>query len=363
MAVDANYLTAIDISHNPVLEGLGIAGNNLTSLDISANPGLVLLFAYSNSLEVINLSNNPALQRLVADDNLLTTINLSGAPWLQFVDLSYNLLTGLDVSGLYALASLWVDENYLASPDSIIGWREIGLILGGSLIFEPQRETPAYPVFYWNAETGVFYIDNYPAEGWEYVSEYLIASLNMPFILPGGRYFINGVPTVDSSAEIDDARWAFDADGFISGPFTGIHADAIYFYGQNMTEAIYMLENYDVCPDTGETLAGAWNDHTVGSWFAWAYGTIELGGVTYIEWELQFFCRTAQAPVSGLHIAPNLWWGLVHFPYGGEFALANPGSPLIGWVDDRPALEFEFDERGFFVVATYHPMNTPTPLL
>jgi hypothetical protein len=80
-------LTTIDVTKNSALEGFDCGYNQLSVLDVSKNPALWYLYCYNN------------------------------------------LLTALDVSENKLLQSIYCPDNYLPSPDSVKGWRELGLTI------------------------------------------------------------------------------------------------------------------------------------------------------------------------------------------------------------------------------------------
>ncbi|MCB0383619.1 MAG: T9SS type A sorting domain-containing protein [Psychroserpens sp.] len=61
LSVGNNYLTEIDISNSPNLEGIFCANNLLTSLDISNNNMLINLYASNNEFTSLNLGNAESL--------------------------------------------------------------------------------------------------------------------------------------------------------------------------------------------------------------------------------------------------------------------------------------------------------------
>ncbi|MCL1817077.1 MAG: hypothetical protein FWG43_05705, partial [Clostridiales bacterium] len=119
----ANQLTALDVSQNPLLELLYCDDNYLTTLDISYNNNLSILWCYNNQLTELYLSEYPKLETIVCCNNSLT---------------------GLNVSNNLALLYLDCSENYMLTPDDVIGWRKIGLRLNDNFIFYQQKEIPQY---------------------------------------------------------------------------------------------------------------------------------------------------------------------------------------------------------------------------
>ncbi|MCL1816745.1 MAG: carboxypeptidase regulatory-like domain-containing protein [Clostridiales bacterium] len=72
---------------------------------------------------------------------------------LRYLSCENNLLTSLDVSKNTALQYLVCSYNLMVSPDNVIGWRELGLIINspedmysGNFLFYPQMTSPFIPV-------------------------------------------------------------------------------------------------------------------------------------------------------------------------------------------------------------------------
>lgn len=66
MVISYNMLSAIDVSHNPLLIGLGIGSNKLENIDVTRNPELTYLNLSNNFLTLkIDLSKNKKLQLFV----------------------------------------------------------------------------------------------------------------------------------------------------------------------------------------------------------------------------------------------------------------------------------------------------------
>jgi len=61
LSVSNNFLTEIDISNSPNLEGVFCANNLLTTFDISNNPDMINFYASNNELTSINLGNAESL--------------------------------------------------------------------------------------------------------------------------------------------------------------------------------------------------------------------------------------------------------------------------------------------------------------
>jgi Leucine-rich repeat (LRR) protein len=138
-------LTEIDLSNNPALEWLDVQYNQLTELDLSNNPMLRQLFANDNQLTKLDLSNNPALEQIRVNNNQLTALNLSNNPALRWIFAEENKLTGLDVTNTW-LIMLHIHDNFIKSPDDVIGWNSYFSIVGESesdaFRFYPQNDPP-----------------------------------------------------------------------------------------------------------------------------------------------------------------------------------------------------------------------------
>jgi hypothetical protein len=134
-------LSTVNISNNKYVQLLVIIHSNLTEIDLSNNKALQYLFIYDNNLEKLDLSNNCNLRELSAQGNQLSDLNLPNSQNFNFMVLNLldNNLTQLDVSNNPNILFLDVRFNRMNSPDDVLGWREIGLILGQNFRFYPQR--------------------------------------------------------------------------------------------------------------------------------------------------------------------------------------------------------------------------------
>ena len=162
----SNQLTALDVSKNTDLVSLMSARNKLTGLEVPKNYALINLWVDDNMIMTLNVSKNTKLEHILSannelialdvskntelvelrvNNNKLTELNISKNLKLQELDICNNQLQGLNVSNNTALKCLWIMNNAILSPDSIIGWRGIGLVLAetpgwnGSFFFYPQR--------------------------------------------------------------------------------------------------------------------------------------------------------------------------------------------------------------------------------
>ncbi len=128
LSLAGNYLTAIDVTHNPALEMLNVGDawmeqdgewvqrkNRITSLNLSQNPDLRDLNVSWNALEGLDLSRNTALAILRCPMCGLTEIDVSMLPNLRELHIDGNSLSEIDVSGNPALATLNVSNNSIQS--------------------------------------------------------------------------------------------------------------------------------------------------------------------------------------------------------------------------------------------------------
>jgi hypothetical protein len=77
LIAESNFLTSVDLSHNPALTWVDFWSNQLTTLDISANPLVTTLYVFGgNSLTV--LAVNTILSQLVTFGLGGGTVNISG---------------------------------------------------------------------------------------------------------------------------------------------------------------------------------------------------------------------------------------------------------------------------------------------
>ncbi len=113
---DSN-ITAIDASHNTILEKLSCNYNNLTSLDVSGCTSLAHLSCYSNNLTTLDVTGCTSLAYLDCETNNLTTLDVSDCIALNTLYCYNNNLDTLDVSGCISLEYLSCSSNNLTSLD------------------------------------------------------------------------------------------------------------------------------------------------------------------------------------------------------------------------------------------------------
>ena len=104
-------ISSIDLSNCPNLQTLWCSGCKLSSLDVSLFRNLENLYCGFCGLTSLDLSNNPELRYLQCVGNQLTYLDLSSCNKLNQVDCMMNNLTELDVTGLPELIDLSCGQN------------------------------------------------------------------------------------------------------------------------------------------------------------------------------------------------------------------------------------------------------------
>ena len=94
--VSNNELSAIEVTHIPLLYHLYAENNQLTYLDVSGNSNLFQLMLGNNKITAIKLSVN--LSALNLSGNPIENIDLSNNPNLMNIDVSFTSITDLDLS-------------------------------------------------------------------------------------------------------------------------------------------------------------------------------------------------------------------------------------------------------------------------
>ncbi len=135
-----NQLTDLDISNNTALTWLSCSNNQLIELDTSNNTALTNIYCSNNQLIELDVSNNTELEELSCTGNKLTELDVFNNTELNGLWCYGNNLTKLDVSNNAALGYLDCLENNMHSPDVVIGWQEIGLVLQETFDFYPQND-------------------------------------------------------------------------------------------------------------------------------------------------------------------------------------------------------------------------------
>lgn len=133
----SNYLTEVDLSHNPNLAEVHLNHNQLTELDVSGLPILQWLNCSDNQLDVIDVSQNANLAVLWCGGNNATVLTLPGVhmyPLLRAqsnqlarIECGDNQITELDLSGLSALKELNCEHNQITALD-LAGNTNFGLL-------------------------------------------------------------------------------------------------------------------------------------------------------------------------------------------------------------------------------------------
>lgn len=119
LSLEMTNVSTLDVSKNLKLNSLNIAETRISDLDISKNEYLVRLTAghYSGSINVgyhlngIDLTHNPYLMVVDLAGNQLSSVDVSKNPLLQTLFLTNNNLTSLDLSANTNMASLMLNHN------------------------------------------------------------------------------------------------------------------------------------------------------------------------------------------------------------------------------------------------------------
>jgi Leucine-rich repeat (LRR) protein len=109
----------LDLSNNPLLEGLSCNNNLLSSLNISNNLLLLGLSCTNNLLSSLDLSNNSLLEWLECSYNQLTSLNVSGNPNIYSVGCSNNPFTQNQTAAIQFANSL---PNRTGQMSGFLGW-------------------------------------------------------------------------------------------------------------------------------------------------------------------------------------------------------------------------------------------------
>ena len=126
---ERNNLTELDLSANTKLINLDCGGNLLTSLSVANNADLEVFWCYDNALTALDVSNNVKLSVLRCPNNLLTELDISNNTELTDLRCEGNLLTKLDITQNQKITNLFCNDNYFTSPDDVIGWADLGLLI------------------------------------------------------------------------------------------------------------------------------------------------------------------------------------------------------------------------------------------
>ncbi len=119
LSLEMTDVEELDLSKNPLLFHLNISESRISSIDLSPLPKLQRFLSEHVSgwintdvkLTSIDLTHNPELFYLRLAGNALTSVDLSHNPKLTNVGLDNNYLTALDVTANRDIYSLWVKDN------------------------------------------------------------------------------------------------------------------------------------------------------------------------------------------------------------------------------------------------------------
>jgi hypothetical protein len=127
---DSSVITVNDVNALASFTILDVSGLDISDMTgLKYFCGLQLLNCYYNQLSALDVSGNSELQYLYCNNNQLSVLDISGNSALQFLLCYNNQLSALDVAKNTALWYLSCYDNYIAAPDSVAGWREIGLVI------------------------------------------------------------------------------------------------------------------------------------------------------------------------------------------------------------------------------------------
>lgn len=121
LSLEMAPVSSLDVTQNPRLTRLNISETRITDIDLSNNPLLQHLLASHDSgtinnqyfLNSIDLSHNPDLRILSLAGNNLSSIDLSANTKLTNLTLNRNKLTSLNLDANKSLYSIWVLNNNL----------------------------------------------------------------------------------------------------------------------------------------------------------------------------------------------------------------------------------------------------------
>lgn len=140
-----NDFQTLDVSNNKELEILDCSYNvDIVSLNISKNTKLKELYCNYSTLPSIDVSNNRDLIKLICYDCYFEQLNVSNNKDLEKLDCWGNYLTGLDISTNKKIKYLDCSFNKMESYDDVVGWKENGLVLGKTFLFDPQGNVKTY---------------------------------------------------------------------------------------------------------------------------------------------------------------------------------------------------------------------------
>lgn len=135
LSLELTDVATLDVTKNPKLQRLNISETQIRDIDLSANPNLMYLMAEHSSgtintgyrLNKIDLSANPYLAVLTLAGNGLDRIDISKNPSLTNVNLSRNNLKQLSVEAnpmIYSLNVAYNDLDFATLPIPADNWGE-----------------------------------------------------------------------------------------------------------------------------------------------------------------------------------------------------------------------------------------------
>ncbi|WP_304296597.1 hypothetical protein [Porphyromonas gulae] len=83
-------LTAVDFTHFPKIEVIGVSKNELTSIDITKNHELNYIECNSNKLTELNVTGMDKLTLISCQDNKISKLDISNKPGLYFISIAKN---------------------------------------------------------------------------------------------------------------------------------------------------------------------------------------------------------------------------------------------------------------------------------
>ena len=136
LSIDGTDVSTLDLSNNSKLRILNITDTRVVDFDLSILPELREFYAQHQSgtlntdikLTSIDVSQNPRLAYLYLAGNNLTQIDLSQNEDLMMLNVSHNLLTGLDLSHNPNLVNVNYSYNYMdytTMPVNPGTWNEV----------------------------------------------------------------------------------------------------------------------------------------------------------------------------------------------------------------------------------------------
>lgn len=121
LSIDGTDVSSLDLTKVPNLRILNITDTRISSIDLSVVPSLQEFYAQHQSgtintgikLSSIDVSHNPELRYLYLAGNDLTDIDLSNNPLLQMLNVSHNRLTSINLDENPDLIDVNISFNYM----------------------------------------------------------------------------------------------------------------------------------------------------------------------------------------------------------------------------------------------------------